>query len=117
MTQRCEKVVFCFVCFFRRDLCRFQFPGAQLIGEVAHDLGKTAKLARSVAKRRQHNFRVKCRSIFANAQPLVPDVAFARRLAQIALRFSRRNLRCGVETGKVFSDDFRRRVLLDLFGA
>jgi hypothetical protein len=57
------------------------------------------------------------RSIFANAQPLVANVPFARCLAQIALRLFGRNILRRVEAGEIFPDDFGRRVLLDLLGA
>ena len=117
MAQRCEKVVLRFACFFGCDLFRFHFAGANLICNIARDFRKATNVAPAIAQRLDDDFRVKSRSIFANAESLVPIMSLAGCFAQVALRLFVRNILRRVEAGKVFSNDFVCCVLLDFFGA
>ena len=51
VAQRRKKVILGLACFLGRDFFRFQFPAANLIGDVARDLGISSNVAVGVPQR------------------------------------------------------------------
>ena len=59
MAERREKVILSLACFLRCDFLSFNFSTADLIGDVACDLGVAADVSLVVAQRSQYNFGFK----------------------------------------------------------
>src|ERR1051326_1634995 len=108
MAERCKKVVLGLTGFLRCNFFCFILAAPNLIGDVSRDLGETANVSLVITKRSDYYFRFKGRSVFANAETLVTNVASARRFAQIALRLPGSNVVRCIEGGEVFADDFLR---------